>query len=148
MTRLIKKVAAMAAAIMMMGTMTIGASASGIIIDRDPAPYASKYMRMACEASLNLKNKNYDVYNLTCCLRNGYKEMGARCSIENASGKILKQTDPKPKRNPKVGNIRTPHLDNQKSYPHKKAVFYSYMLTSSNAPKKKTLYIDFDERTK
>ena len=148
MTNLVKKVAVMAAAVIMMASMTIGASASGTIIDRAPKPYVSKYMRMACEASLNLKNKNYDVYNLTCCLRNGYKEMGARCSIENASGKTLKQTPARPMKYPKVGKILHPQFKGLKSYPHKKAVFYSYMLTSSNAPKKKTLYIDFDERTK
>lgn len=146
MTNLIKKVAAMAAAVMMMGTMTIGASA--YILDLDENYKKDLPFSMACEASLNLKNKNYDVYNLTCCLRNGYKEMGARCSIENASGKTLKQTPARPMKYPKVGKILHPQFKGLKSYPHKKAVFYSYILTSSNAPKKKTLYIDFDERTK
>lgn len=85
MTNLIKKVAAMAAAVMMMASMSIGASA--YILDLDENYKKDLPFSMACEASLNLKNKNYDVYNLTCCLRNGYKAMDAFCITKNAQAR-------------------------------------------------------------
>lgn len=145
MTKLVKKIAAMAAAVMMMASISsIGASASILDIDKNykkDLPFS-----MACEASLNLQNKTYSVFNLTCCLRNGYKEMGANCRIENLTGRELQRTPAKPIKYPKVGKILHPQLNNLKSYPHKKVFFDSYMLTSNNAPKKKTLYIDLDKR--
>ena len=129
MTKLIKKVAAMAAAVMMMGTMSIGASASILDIDRN---YNGNAHYSACEASLDLVKKSCSAFNLACCLRNGYKEMYADVQINN-SKKTLKQSNAL-KKNPKVGNIITPKITKVASFPGKIAYFNSYMLTKSGAP--------------
>ena len=91
MTNLIKKIAAMAAAVMMMGTMSIGASASGIIIDRDPAPYVSKYMRMACEGHIYTGSYKRRVFNLTNSRSSTKRYFYARVQILNGSYKLIKQ---------------------------------------------------------
>ena len=85
MTKLIKKVAAMAAAIMMMASMSIGASASGIIIDRDPPPYASKYMRMAVEGNIYTGTNKRSVYNLTTSRSSTKRYFYADAQILNSS---------------------------------------------------------------
>ena len=85
MTNLIKKIAAMAAAVMMMSTMSIGASASGIIIDRDPPPYASKYMRMAVEGNIYTGTNKRSVYNLTTSRSSTKRYFYADAQILNGS---------------------------------------------------------------
>ena len=108
MTKLVRKIAAMSAAVMMMASMSIGASASGPILDRD-ANYNGTYMRMAVQGNIYTGTYKRRFYNLTTSRSSTKRYFTVKAEIQNNSKKTIGSPVTKNKVL-SLGNILVPEL--------------------------------------